>query len=156
MERAGRPHRTFPGARARRPFPGLSRAALWLALACALAPFLPDLLLAGANQGKTLTAITAAPLPIWLASACLLAAVAWLLARGVTRPVTIRVDGRCLYLAGKRRERRIPKWMIEDVAVSPRRCEVWLLLSSGQKNQLLLKTPEDARKLAAALPGRAA
>jgi hypothetical protein len=150
MERAGLATTTID-ARVRRVFPGLARAALWLALACACAPFLPELVAEGSPAGSPIVAATRDAATYWLLGAAALAASAWLASRGFTEPAQIRLDARCIYIVAGRIERRAPRWMIQDVAVSSRRREVHILLSSGKSYQLLFATPDAAHKLADAL-----
>jgi hypothetical protein len=152
MERAGLRQRTFDGVRVRHVSPGLARAALWLALVCASAPFLPELLARGSALPSTLLALTRGAASWWLAGAAACVVAAWLAARGVTEAATVLLDARCLYVATRRRERRTPLWMIEHVvAVPPLRREVRLHLTTGRTVHLVLATPAQARGLTDAL-----
>jgi hypothetical protein len=154
MERAGSRRRTFEGVRVRHVSPGVSRAAIWLALVCVCTPFLPEML-AGRSRlpdGSALLAATRDAAPGWFAIAAVCAAAAWLAARGLTEPVTVRLDSRCLYVATRRLERRTPRWMIEDVVVArPERREVQLELSSGRTIHLVHADAERARRFVEAL-----
>lgn len=157
MERAGR-RRTFDGVRLRRTSPGLARAALWLALVCACVPFLPELLASGRQVpgGAALLAVTRDAVAYWFVGAGVLVVAAWLASRGMTQPVVVALDSRCLYVATKRLERRTPRWMIQDV-VAPRRMsgsssrEVRLHLSSGRTVHLVFDDAARARELTDAL-----
>lgn len=150
MERAGPRRKTFEGARERRTSPGLARAGIWLALICGTVPLLPDLF-AGSRAGP-LFAATRGLAVVWLAAAgaCLLAA--WIARRGIAVPVTVALDSRCLYVATRRLERRIPRARIEEAATRPSdRREAVLLESSGHLRILVFRTPDQARKLVDAL-----